>query len=84
VRFRYSLDAVTLKTSRYIDDVATAFVLAAERNDTERFGIYNVGTGTQTKLRDAVRISPDDERRVSREAKQRSNESRARRRSYDS
>ncbi len=50
-RFRYSLEAVTLKTSRYIDEVATAFALAAERNDAERGGIYNVGTGTQTKLR---------------------------------
>ena len=40
-----------------IDDVAEAFVLAAERNDTERGGIYNVGTGTQTKLQDAVRLA---------------------------
>lgn len=41
----------------YTDDVAEAFVLAAERQDTERGGIYNVGTGTQTKLRDAVRLA---------------------------
>ena len=41
----------------YTDDVAKAFVLAAERNDTERGGIYNVGTGAQTKLRDAVRLA---------------------------
>lgn len=41
----------------YTDDVAEAFLLAAERNDSERGGIYNVGTGTQTKLRDAVRLA---------------------------
>jgi len=41
----------------YTDDVAEAFVLAAERNDTERGGIYNVGTGTQTKLSDVVRLA---------------------------
>jgi len=41
----------------YTDDVAEAFLLAAERHDTERGGIYNVGTGTQTKLRDAVRLA---------------------------
>lgn len=41
----------------YTEDVAEAFVLAAERNDTERGGIYNVGTGTQTKLQDAVRLA---------------------------
>ena len=41
----------------YTEDVAEAFVLAAERSDTERGGIYNVGTGTQTKLQDAVRLA---------------------------
>ena len=41
----------------YTDDVAEAFLLAAERHDTERGGIYNVGTGTQTKLSDAVRLA---------------------------
>lgn len=41
----------------YTADVAEAFVLAAERTDTERGSIYNVGTGTQTRLRDAVRIA---------------------------
>lgn len=41
----------------YTDDVADAFVLAAEQHDTERGGIYNVGTGTQTKLRDAVDLA---------------------------
>ncbi len=41
----------------HTDDVARAFVLAAERNDTERGVIYNVGTGTQTRLRDAVQLS---------------------------
>ena len=41
----------------YTEDVAEAFVLAAERNDTERGGIYNLGTGTQTKLQDAVRLA---------------------------
>lgn len=37
-RFRYSLEAMTLKTTRYIDDVATAFVLALEREVTEALG----------------------------------------------
>jgi nucleoside-diphosphate-sugar epimerase len=41
----------------YTDDVAEAFLLSAERHDTERGGIYNVGTRTQTKLKDAVRLS---------------------------
>ena len=45
----------------YTDDVAKAFVLAAERNDTERGGIYNVGTGAQTKL--TRRRPPHAERR---------------------
>lgn len=43
----------------YADDVADAFILAAGRNDIERGVIYNVGTGTQTSLSDAVNIARD-------------------------
>lgn len=41
----------------YVDDVANAFLLAAEHEEIERGTIYNVGTGTQTTLADAVRLA---------------------------
>jgi dolichol-phosphate mannosyltransferase len=41
----------------YSDDVVSAFVLAAEHREVERGAIYNVGTGVQTTLADAVRLA---------------------------
>ena len=41
----------------YTDDVADAFVAAASHTDVERGAIYNVGTGRQTTLREAVAIA---------------------------
>jgi len=41
----------------HTDDVVRALLLAAEQNGAERGVIYNVGTGTQTTLRDAVRLA---------------------------
>ncbi|MCX5786817.1 MAG: NAD-dependent epimerase/dehydratase family protein [Elusimicrobia bacterium] len=38
----------------YADDVCDAYLLAAARADVPRGSIYNVGTGTQTTLREAV------------------------------
>ncbi|HBB68200.1 MAG: hypothetical protein A2X28_11330 [Elusimicrobia bacterium GWA2_56_46] len=41
----------------YVDDVCDAYLLAASRRETERGAVYNVGTGTQTTLREAVEIA---------------------------
>jgi dolichol-phosphate mannosyltransferase len=41
----------------YTDDVVRAYLLAAERTGGERGAIYNVGTGTQTTLADAVDLA---------------------------
>jgi UDP-glucose 4-epimerase len=41
----------------YVDDVTEAFVLAATKPTSDQGAIYNVGTGIQTTLRDAVAIA---------------------------
>ena len=41
----------------YIDDVIDAYLAAAERTDMERGAIFNVGTGVQTTVREAVSIA---------------------------
>lgn len=41
----------------YVDDVCDAYLLAAERKTSERGTIYNVGTGRQTELREAVELA---------------------------
>jgi nucleoside-diphosphate-sugar epimerase len=37
--------------------VSRAFVTAAERTDAPRGAIYNIGSGSETKLRDVVEIA---------------------------
>ncbi len=41
----------------YVDDVCAACVLAAQRTDLPRGAVYNVGTGIQTSLREAVAVA---------------------------
>ena len=41
----------------YTDDVAEAFLAAAERRDVEHGAVYNVGTGKQTSLEQAVAVA---------------------------
>jgi len=41
----------------YVDDVVAACVAVAERTDLPRGSIFNVGTGTQTTIRDVVTIA---------------------------
>ncbi len=41
----------------YVDDVCEAFILAAERPQPEAGGIYNVGSGVQTSLREVVDLA---------------------------
>ena len=41
----------------YVDDVVDAFLLAASRPLPEPGAVFNVGTGTQTTLRDAVDVA---------------------------
>lgn len=41
----------------YVDDVVDAYLLAASAEPRERGEIYNVGTGVQTSLREAVEVA---------------------------
>jgi nucleoside-diphosphate-sugar epimerase len=41
----------------YIDDVVDACLLAASQPTAERGAIYNVGTGVQTTIREAVAVA---------------------------
>jgi len=41
----------------YVDDVVEAYLLAATRDGQEPGSVFNVGTGVQTSLRDAVTIA---------------------------
>ncbi len=41
----------------YSEDICDAFLAAARRTDVERGGVYNVGTGIQTTLRDVVHLA---------------------------
>jgi len=41
----------------YVDDVVEAYLLAASKRTPERGPVYNVGTGVQTTLREAVRVA---------------------------
>jgi nucleoside-diphosphate-sugar epimerase len=41
----------------YVDDVVSAFILAAQIRTDERGPVYNVGTGTETTLREVVDIA---------------------------
>jgi nucleoside-diphosphate-sugar epimerase len=50
-------DPNTARDFVYIDDVVDAFLLAASRSTQERGAIYNVGTGVQTTVRDAVEVA---------------------------
>lgn len=38
----------------YVDDVVDAYLLAAEKKEKDSSGLYNVGTGVQTKLSEVV------------------------------
>ena len=40
----------------YVEDVCDAYLLAASRPDIARGSVYNVGTGTQTTLREVVEV----------------------------
>ena len=50
-------DPGTARDSVYVDDVADAFLRAAESAAAHRGAIYNVGTGRQTTLADLVEIA---------------------------
>ncbi len=41
----------------YVDDVVEAYLAAAGRRGPEPGGVYNVGTGTQTSIREAVEVA---------------------------
>jgi dolichol-phosphate mannosyltransferase len=41
----------------YVDDVSEAYVLAASRPPAEAGGVYNIGTGIQTSLREVVEVA---------------------------
>ncbi|MEM8805937.1 MAG: NAD-dependent epimerase/dehydratase family protein [Cyanobacteria bacterium P01_G01_bin.38] len=41
----------------YVDDVNEAYILAATRATPERGAVYNVGTGTQVRLREVVEVA---------------------------
>jgi len=41
----------------YVEDVIDAYLLAAARHDQEPGAVYNVGTGVQTSLREAVDVA---------------------------
>ena len=43
----------------YADDVVEAFVLAARHSGVPRGAVYNVGTGCQTTMREAVSVARD-------------------------
>jgi len=51
------VDPETARDFVYVDDVVEAYLLAASRPEQEPGAIYNVGTGVQTKLRDAVEVA---------------------------
>ena len=40
----------------FVDDVVDAYIEAAKKQDIERGGVYNVGTGRQVSIRDAVDV----------------------------
>lgn len=44
----------------YVDDICEAFILAAECEQGEPDGVYNVGTGTQTTLREVVALAREE------------------------
>lgn len=51
------VDPNTVHDYVYIDDVVNAYLLAATQNSISRQGIYNVGTGIQTSLREVVGVA---------------------------
>jgi UDP-glucose 4-epimerase len=51
------VDPETARDFVYVDDVVEACLLAATQPEQEPGAIYNVGTGVQTKLRDAVEVA---------------------------
>jgi dolichol-phosphate mannosyltransferase len=53
-RFPPLVDPDVARDFIYIDDVCDAYILSAERRTNELGAVYNVGTGVQTSLREAV------------------------------
>jgi dolichol-phosphate mannosyltransferase len=50
-------DPETARDFVYVDDVVDAYLLAAAKRTSEAGAIYNVASGTETKLRQAVEIA---------------------------
>ncbi len=51
------VDPAVARDFIYVDDVCSAYLLAASRTDCDAAAVYNVGTGVQTTLRDAVAMA---------------------------
>jgi UDP-glucose 4-epimerase len=51
------VDPATARDYIYVDDVIEAYLLAATKPNQELGAIYNIGSGTQTALRDVIRTA---------------------------
>jgi len=52
-------DPTTARDFVYVDDVVEAFLLASRKSDPGVGAVYNIGTGRQTTLADAVRAADE-------------------------